>query len=402
MRILYISGEDIPGDHGGSIHTWYVARGWARLGHRVTVLCRRRQGQPSGEELEGVRIQRVGLAVRGKKIPLLGLSVLPELLRESWDVVVERYDVFGGMGAIMAWLKGLPLLLEVNYPHLDELIWKWEQRRSRFLRVPFFVSGLQWWSRWQFRYAAGTIATRKDIVPESIRERTWLVHWGADPERFRPLDNAIREEMRRQLGIDGNPVVIFLGSFRSWHGTDMLPDLVDTLRQAVPEIRFLLVGDGEGLDTLRVEIKDRGLDAWVRFTGNVPHNEMPDILSCADVGIAPYDANKYQPLIDHGFFWSPAKLFEYAACGLPVVCSRYDLLSDIVEDGVTGRLVPPGNTQAFADAVIDLCRNPWERFQMGDRGRKKVLDRFSWDIHARQVAGILEQLVADGCDRKRG
>jgi glycosyltransferase involved in cell wall biosynthesis len=216
------------------------------------------------------------------------------------------------------------------------------------------------------------------------------------------MDDGKKSEMQHQLGVDGNPVVVFLGSFRPWHGTGMLPDLIDATRRDIPDIRFLLVGDGEGLDTLRADIKDRGLDTWVRFVGSVPHHKMPDVLSCADIGIAPYDANRYQPLIDHGFFWSPAKLFEYAACGLPVVCSRYDLLSDIVEDGVTGRLVAPGDSQAFADAVIDLSRDSQRRHQMGSRGREKVTERFSWDIHARQVAGILEQLVADGCDRERG
>jgi len=406
MNILYISGEDIPGDHGGSIHTWYVARGWARLGHRVTVLCRRRPGQPKHEELEGVRIRRVPMELRGKKIPLLGIPLLPKLRLGSWDAVVERYDVFGGLGAILARSKHIPLLLEVNYPHLGELIWKWRQRHSRFLWIPFLVKMLQRWERWQYRQASGAIATRKEIVPEVIRDRTWLVHWGADPERFKPsynghpargalLESSERTRIREELGLHDAPVVLFMGSFRSWHGVEMLPEVVDQVRQAVPEVRFLFVGDGDGKGKVYEEITRRGLSQWTIFTGKWHHARMPELLCSADVGIAPYDASKYQPLIDFGFFWSPAKLFEYAACGLPVVCSTYDLLSEIVENGVTGRLVPPGDTQGFSEAVIQLCQDPELRHRMGDSARRKAVAQFDWDQHAEYVAGILEQIVTD-------
>jgi glycosyltransferase involved in cell wall biosynthesis len=329
---------------------------------------------------------------RSKKIPLLGFPALAGLLKRPWDAVVERYDVFGGLGAILAWLKGIPLLLEVNYPHLDELLWKWRQRNSRFLRVPMLVRGLRWWARWQFRHASGAIATRKEVVPEFIRDRTWLVHWGADPDRFRPLAETERTRIRQELGIDSGPAVLFMGSFRSWHGVETLPDIIDRTCHAIPEAMFLLVGDGEGRDKLNDAIVQLGLETRVVLTGNWQHTRIPELLSSADVGIAPYDASQYQPLIDYGFFWSPAKLFEYAACGLPVVSTRYDLLSEIVEDGVSGHLVTPGDVPGFADAVIDLIRNPQKRAWMGENGRRRIMERFNWDNHAKEVAEILIHL----------
>jgi glycosyltransferase involved in cell wall biosynthesis len=393
MKILYISGENIPGDHGGSIHTWYVARGWARLGYQVTVLCRKHKGQEVHEDLEGVHIHRIPMEFQSKKMPLLGLPTLPGLLSKPWDVIVERYDVFGGLGAILARIRGIPLLLEVNYPHLDELIWKWQQRHSRFLKVPFLAKGLHWWENWQYRQAKSAIATRKEIVPEFIRDRTWLVHWGADSYKFHPLSESERTQMRQELGIVGRPVVLFMGSFRPWHGVDMLPDIIELTQKAIPEVKFLLVGDGDGRDKLQMEIHKRRLDLCVTFTGNWRHQEIPKLLSSADIGIAPYDDTKYQPLKDFGFFWSPAKLFEYAACGLPVVSTRYDLLSEIVEDGVTGRLVTPGDVEAFTKVVIDLLEHPEKRIQMGENGRRRVVDKFNWDYHAKQVSEILQNLV---------
>jgi len=401
MNILYVSGEDIPGDHGGSIHTWYVARGWARLGHQVTVLCRKRAGQAVREDLEGVHIQRLSMEFQGKKIPLLGLPALPGLLSKPWDAVVERYDVFGGLGAILTWRKGIPLLLEVNYPHLDELIWKWKQRHSRFLKIPLLVKGLHWWETWQYRQAKGAIATRKEIVPEFIRNRTWLVHWGADSERFKPLAEPERTRIRRELGIDGGPAVLFMGSFRPWHGVETLSDIIELTQKSIPEVKFLLVGDGERIDKLQTDIQKRGLDSRVIFTGNWQHLKIPELLSSVEVGIAPYDASKYQPLLNFGFFWSPAKLFEYAACGLPIVSTRYDLLSEIVEDGVTGYLVEPGDPAAFAEAVIYLLRHPEERTRMGENGRRRVVERFNWDFHAKQVAEILESMVGESTGLER-
>jgi starch synthase len=81
---------------------------------------------------------------------------------------------------------------------------------------------------------------------------------------------------------------------------------------------------------------------------------------------------------------------EAAACGVAIVASRIGGIPDVVEDGVTGRLVAAGDSQALAAAVTSLLASPMERHRLGDAGRHAAVERFSWAAIVRQTEGHLE------------
>jgi len=394
LRILYVSRENAPGDHGGAVHTWQVASLLAGLGHQVCLLCHRRPGEPREEARDGVTIRRANMALRGRSLPLLALPSLAAYRRSRFDVAMERFDTFGGLASIYARLTSTPLLLEVNYPHLEEMTWKWQRRRSPLASLRPVHRLLERWNLWQYAQADAAIAPRTSIVPSGHRHKVELVHWGANTDHFRPPAEGTSgaPELRRQLELEGRRVVVSHGSFQPWHGTEGLPDIIARAVARAGDVAFLLVGRGAGIQEVERRVRERGLERFCRFPGHVSHDEVPRYLGLADVALAPFDNRAYEPLERFGFFWSPAKIFEYMACGLPVVTTDQDYLQQVVEGSGAGVCLPQNDTSAIAEGLLRVLEDPAQRRRMGRAGRRAVIERFSWQAHVEQLAGILQGL----------
>jgi glycosyltransferase involved in cell wall biosynthesis len=115
----------------------------------------------------------------------------------------------------------------------------------------------------------------------------------------------------------------------------------------------------------------------------VPHTDVPAILAAADIGVAPFDVAAH-PSLAHEFHWSPLKIFEYMASGLPVVAPRIERLAGIVSDGKEGLLYDAANPDALADA-LDQLADPLVRRTLGAAARDRAVDEFSWASHCRAL-----------------
>nr|MDQ3397619.1 glycosyltransferase family 4 protein [Deinococcota bacterium] len=126
-----------------------------------------------------------------------------------------------------------------------------------------------------------------------------------------------------------------------------------------------------------------GLADSVRFTGAVALEEVPRFLMQMDAAAAPYP-----PLAN--FYFSPLKVYEYLAAGLPVVASRVGQLAELLTDGVDGLLYPPGDARALAGALTRLAGDAALRERLGRAGRAKVEAKHSWQHVARRILTIAE------------
>src|SRR5262249_3886498 len=159
-----------------------------------------------------------------------------------------------------------------------------------------------------------------------------------------PADPGVRARWR--LG-DG-PLLGFVGGLRPWHGVEALPEVLGRLARRHPGLRLVVVGDGPLRADLERDLRGRDLGRAVVFTGSVPHEEVPALVRHFDVALAPYA----RP--GHPFYFSPLKLFEYMACAAPVVAAALGQIAEVVRDGETGLLVPPGDAAALAAACDRL------------------------------------------------
>ena len=176
----------------------------------------------------------------------------------------------------------------------------------------------------------------------------------------------------------GTFTVGFVGSMKPWHGVGDLLAAFAQLQAQEPNNRLLLVGDGPARGELQSRADSLGLSSAVHFTGAVSPAEIPAVLASMDVAVAPFHDRA-------NFYFSPLKVYEYMAAGLPVVATDVGQLRDLIESGTTGLLVPPSAPAALASALGRLRREPALRARFGQTARARVLNEFTWERNARRI-----------------
>ncbi len=379
MRVLYAACDQVvPGPTGGSVHVLEVTRGLAARGHDVHALVRRTPGSVARESRDGGTFHRLTWTPPSRFFRFRARARVTALVDELRpDVVMERYYNFGGEGLLAAEARGLPSLLEVNSPVVDH-----PGSRKALLDAALLVRPLRRYRERLCRSATRLIAPLREIVPEFARAKTDVVTWGANVEAFTPARR--RDETRPGLGSPpGAVAVLFSGSFRPWHGVHVCEAAARLLR-ARPDVYFVLAGGPES----GVAHGYRG-----RLLGRVPYESMPDVVAACDVGLAPYDCAR-MPELRLGFFWSPLKIFEYMASGLPTVTIARPPLDQIVRAEQEGLHVRDGDARDVAGAIARLCDDAALRARLGAGARLRVVERYSWQRHCEQLEGVLLRLPA--------
>jgi glycosyltransferase involved in cell wall biosynthesis len=377
LRLLYVASDQIvPGRTGGSVHVLEVARGLARRGHEVHVVVSAR-GQ-GAVDAPGVTWHRVSWQpplrfCRFRARP--AVAAIAE--RVQPQAVMERYYNFGGEGILTATARGVPSVLEVNSPVVDHPgSWK------GFLDGLAVVRPMRRYRERLCREASALVSPLPEIVPAFAREKTETVTWGANVEAFSPERR--RESRRRQWGVpSGARVVLFSGSFRPWHGVHVLEDAARRLADR-QDIFFVLVGGPRAG-------RARGYAGL--HLGAIPYDEMPEVAASCDIGVAPYDTRQLRQL-ELGFFWSPLKIFEYMASGLPTVTLARRPLTEIVREEQEALHIPDGDGAALAAAIARLASDTALRREMGRRARARVEKLYSWDKHCETLEAVLQRVAS--------
>jgi starch synthase len=208
-----------------------------------------------------------------------------------------------------------------------------------------------------------------------------------DVHRFRP-DPEAKADVRASLGIESQPLVIFVGNFFHWHDVSTLLDAFAQLLAAYPAARLVLVGDGAQREVMRQRATDLGMSHAVHFTGLVPHAEVPRFVAAADVAVVPYPAMKQE------LWLSPLKLFEYMASGTAVVASGVGQLLQVVRDGCNGILVPPGDASAMAAALQRLLADAALRTRLGQQARQDAVQKYSWETYIAHLEQVYTTVIA--------
>ncbi len=212
-----------------------------------------------------------------------------------------------------------------------------------------------------------------------------VVSNGANTSLFKPLKQEI---CKKELGLDAEiSYVSFVGNFAPWQGVEYLVKAAPFILSQFPKCRFLIVGDGIMKNELIKLARELGVEDRFIFTGVVAYFRVPLYINASDTCVAPFIFARNAKI---GL--SPLKLYEYMACGKPVVASDIDGVSDILEASEGGISVTPENPSALAEAILKLLENPNLRIKMGSKGLRYVTENCSWYNVAKQVDKVCQSV----------
>jgi glycosyltransferase involved in cell wall biosynthesis len=373
MRIAYVStdpGVPVFGCKGASVHVQAVLEALVRRGDEVHLITVAGRGQPPAR-LSRVHVHHLPLARAGEPAERerrvqaadAGAARVLDRLHAAGgiDLVYERYSLWGTAAMEWAAANEVASLLEVNAPLVEE------QAAHRVLV-----------DRRGAEEAAGrALSTAGAVLCVSPAVASWARSRVGATSRVRTLANGV--DTRRVTPASrpvapsaGTPFTIgFVGTLRPWHGVPTLADAFAELVARDSSYRLLVVGGGPLSERLRTQVEAADLDARVELTGAVAPDQVPDLLRRMDLAVAPY------PPIDR-FYFSPLKIYEYLAAGLPVVASNVGDLWSVLDGGRLGVLVEPGDATALAQAIATLRADPIHRDRMGREGRRHVVENHDW------------------------
>ena len=374
MRIAYVTvdpGIPVFGTKGASVHIQEVVRELIRRGHDVTVHTTR-AGRDIPDDLAGLevietRIDADDPGARERAQQEVSARIAARIIAGGADLVYERYSLFSTALAEVAEATGAAGILEVNAPLIEE------QRTHRVLVDE--EAAAKALAR-QVAAATATVAV-SDPVRDWVRERT-----GSESVHTVPNGVSITRIVPRPEDI-GDPVVTFVGTLKPWHG---VADLLAAAALAKRPWKLRIIGDGP--ERAALEEQAAGLGVEVDFRGAVAPADMPGQLAGSAIGVAPYpDLGGEQQQ-----YFSPLKVYEYLAAGLPVVASAVGQLPQIL--GELGTLVPPSDPAALAAAIDTLAADPVLRGKLGWRGRMQAEEKHSWAGAVDRILGLAGR--ADG------
>lgn len=309
------------------------------------------------------------------------------------DVVfVTSPPIFSVIPAILlARLRGAKLVFDVRDLWPDELITYGGFREGSLpVRVTRAIE------RWGYRMADCVTATTTAIIDTVIergvaREKTFLLPNGADLELFRPVPRD--DTLTSEYGFGERFVIMYSGLFGIKHSLEVLLEAAEILKEH-KDIVFFLVGDGARRDELVKQAREKGLDNVI-FGTERSVKEIPSLLARADLCFAAVRPEPYPRKV------ISVKVFEYLACEKPVVGALSGESARILEESGGGIVVPPGDAQATAKAIMALYHAPaLERRTMGEKGRRYVEENYSRSLWAARLEQRLREFLLTGQKKK--
>ena len=387
-----------------SIHRFELVTNLARLNHEFYVISMRNL---NFSKFKNIKCHYIS----NKNKFFLYASYLATFLYlalfKQFDIVYTRNPTLGFLACLFfRKIKGNAVVYEINGIAADErkLIRDELMRHEKAKPMSIFTKRiddriLKFMGTYTLKNASFIISVTEGIKEHLIefydidRKRICVIENGANTDLFRPMD---RKKVKKELKFNPDAkYVCFVGYFAPWQGVEYLVQSAPLILKEIPNVRFIIVGYGQMKEELiNLAVKTGVSDKFI-FTGEVPYEEVPKYINTSDICVAPFIKERNMRI---GL--SPLKIYEYAACGNPVVSSRIPNL-EFIEEQTAGILVEPENPEQLAKAIIKLLKDEKLREEMGRNGREYVVKNHSWASVAKKVAEVCESAISEHKNKGR-
>ncbi len=389
-RLFYLANNRLPTEKAHGLQIVQMCEALAGAGYNVTLVTAHRRNTPT---LPGARdvwdYYGVARTFAFRRLPTLDLI---DLVPVRWQLIPFVLQTLTYLLALAVWLLfRRPDVIFTRDGWIAAAAHRVRPRAALVYEVHQLHHGPgQRMQAWVLRRACAVPVTAH--LAEELRKRgatrLQVEHDGVRLARFENLPS--RAEARATLGLPLEAVVLgYVGqvhTMRMGKGLDTLIDAVALAAKNGAAVDLLLVGGPQaGIDALRAQWIALGLDpSRLHAVGQVPPGDVPRYLAAMEIGVMPL------PWTEHfAYYASAIKLFEYMAAGCAVLASDLPSTAEVVRDGESALLCPPGDAAAFADAIARLADDPALRARLADQARQEVL-HYTWDARAARIRAFVE------------
>jgi glycosyltransferase involved in cell wall biosynthesis len=385
LKICVVTGTFHPEIGGPPTYLYHLLTALVERGHEITVVTYGDVVQEFEYPYQVIRVSRR----RSIPVRLLQFTRQVWLAAQDCDLIfVNGYGLPPAM--VNLWLRK-PMVIKL----VGDFAWEYAVRHNLIdsgeniegfqrRRHGFVVRVVQALQRWY--------VNRAQVVIMPSRYLSSIVQgWGVPSEKLQVIYNAVdvapydhlptREDARQELDLGGK-IILTVARLTPWKGVDRLIAILPYIRELVPEANLVVVGDGPERTNLERLARQTGMPHTVYFAGQVPQDRVALYLRAADVFV-----------LYSGYEGLPHIVLEAMLVGTPVVASAKGGIPEMVEDGVTGRLVSWRDDAQLRDALLKALSDPVEVASWAERARERTERDFSWAGLVERTALLLQQVA---------
>ena len=378
MKKTLLITIDFPPMFGG------VANYWANLGKHLPgdeffVLAPEYSHSLDFDIKQNYLIYRHNLISRSrwvwpKWLPFLYQTWKLVRLEKIKKLIVAQVLPGGTVALILKLLLRVPYVVSIH--GLDLAMTQASQRKSMLARLVF-------------RHADSIIAnseyTKNELLNTKCCDKLSVdVVYPCPNINFEEVLDSRKVKFRERFNLQGKKIVLTLGRLVERKGHDKVVEAFNQVVNRVPDAVYLIVGSGPRQELLKNKVESHGLDGRVLFFDDVLNHEIPLFLDLAEVFVMPSRQLEDGDIEGFGIVYLEANSF-----GKPVVAGRAGGAVEAVEHGVNGLLVDPHSVNEISQAVCSLLESPQKSRELGERGRRRVLEKFTWAEQAKVLEKIL-------------
>ena len=349
---MIFSGYYLPHAGGAIYDTHVLARGLVDVGYDIEVVACDTEHSPWTETVDGVHITRLpcwNLLSGQFPIPKPSMALI-KLFTRKVDLVSTQTRFFATsfVGLLVAKWQGVPLVHTERGSMHSVVQSKLVDRISQF-----------------YDHTIGSLIVKNSDVCVGLSAEVcaFLEHLGGTiPVRIPLGVHPVFTDKFRDGTQTSGKTIVYVGRLIYAKGVHDLLDVFRWVETQVPDVSLIIVGDGD----YRAELERQAVPR-VRFLGTLPQEQVASILAVADVFV--------HPSYSEG---QPSAVAEASAMGLPVIATDVGGTRELVEDNITGYLVPPKNQDRLANKILYLLAHEDEAHRMGQAGREKMLRDYHW------------------------
>jgi len=395
MKIGIIWHSEFPWNRGIGA----LGKGLYNYGHQVVILAKKGKHEKKVENLEYCRIYRFPYLFDSKFYKLFSchfplnvlwvIFIIRTVRKEDLKVLIVR-DLPLALPSILASkILGIPILWDIreNYPAMYK-VKKKKNVLIDFLKNPFLAEKLENFCLKFVRHVFVNVEEQKDrLLKKGIEEEKITVTYNCVELDF--ISKALNLSKNFRVNNKDCICLLYIGSLDHRRGLENVIKAIPKVLEKKRNIIMNIVGEGFMKKKLEHLVKYYKLEKIIKFHSFYPPEKVPEIIYKHDIGIINHIIS------EHTNTTVPGKLYEFLACGKPVICSATKPMSRLIREIECGLIVKEGKVEEIAKAILKLIEDKKLREQMGRNGQQAILTKYNWDRQMEKIMSVIRNFYVN-------